>query len=186
MIFYLVTFPCHSTLIRARCPCYIRGRQNFIPAGLFVFHRICLALLSVTTSHHESSMPMLLVLTLSQPLTLLNFDLHISWFCWWHVVNVLITLIGKVMTSDEFGRMSQKSIVPLFKITYMKALPWLRRLVTGFSPRRPVFAPRSVHVGFVVDKVALQYIFIRVLWFSAVNIILPYFSIIIYRQGDEQ
>jgi hypothetical protein len=32
---------------------------------------------------------------------------------------------------------------------------WLRRLVTGVSPREHVFAPRSVHVGFVVDKMAL-------------------------------
>jgi hypothetical protein len=31
----------------------------------------------------------------------------------------------------------------------------LRRLVAGFLPRRPGFDPRSGHVGFVVDKVAL-------------------------------
>jgi hypothetical protein len=34
-------------------------------------------------------------------------------------------------------------------------VPKLRRLVTGFPPRRPGFEPRSGHVGFVVDKVAL-------------------------------
>jgi hypothetical protein len=34
-------------------------------------------------------------------------------------------------------------------------VPWLRRLVVGLSPRRPGFNPGSVHVGFVVDKVAL-------------------------------
>jgi hypothetical protein len=34
-------------------------------------------------------------------------------------------------------------------------VPWLRRLVAGLSPRRPGFAPGSVHVGFVIDKVAL-------------------------------
>jgi hypothetical protein len=34
-------------------------------------------------------------------------------------------------------------------ITYI-AVPWLRWLVTGLSPRRP----GSVRVGFVVDKVA--------------------------------
>jgi hypothetical protein len=32
---------------------------------------------------------------------------------------------------------------------------WLRRLVAGFSPRRPGFDPGSVRVGLVVDKVAL-------------------------------
>jgi hypothetical protein len=35
------------------------------------------------------------------------------------------------------------------------AVPWLKRLVAGLSPRRPGFAPGSIHVGFVVDKVAL-------------------------------
>jgi hypothetical protein len=34
-------------------------------------------------------------------------------------------------------------------------VPWLKRLVGGLSPRRPGFAPGSIHVGFVVDKVAL-------------------------------
>jgi hypothetical protein len=29
------------------------------------------------------------------------------------------------------------------------AVPWLRRLVAGLSPRRPGFIPRLVHVGFV-------------------------------------
>jgi hypothetical protein len=36
-----------------------------------------------------------------------------------------------------------------------EAVPWLRRLVAGLSLRRPGFAPWSIHVGFVVDKVAL-------------------------------
>jgi hypothetical protein len=35
------------------------------------------------------------------------------------------------------------------------AVPWLRQLVAGLSTRRPGFDPSSVHVGFVVDKVAL-------------------------------
>jgi hypothetical protein len=39
------------------------------------------------------------------------------------------------------------------------AVPWLRRLVAGLSPRRPGFDPGSVHVGFVVDKVALGQVF---------------------------
>jgi hypothetical protein len=37
----------------------------------------------------------------------------------------------------------------------MKAVPWLRRLVAGLSPRRPGFDPRAVHLGYVVDKVVL-------------------------------
>jgi hypothetical protein len=39
------------------------------------------------------------------------------------------------------------------------AVPWLRRLVAGLSPRRPGFDPGSVHVGFMVDKVALGQVF---------------------------
>jgi len=33
------------------------------------------------------------------------------------------------------------------------------RLVPGFSPRRPGFDPRSVHIRFVVDKVAVGQVF---------------------------
>jgi hypothetical protein len=39
------------------------------------------------------------------------------------------------------------------------AVPWLKRLVAGLSPRRPGFDPGSVHVGFVVDKLALEQFF---------------------------
>jgi hypothetical protein len=38
---------------------------------------------------------------------------------------------------------------------YVRAVPWLKRLVAGLSPQRPGFAPGSIHVGFVVEKVAL-------------------------------
>jgi hypothetical protein len=47
----------------------------------------------------------------------------------------------------------------------LRAVPWLRRLVIDLSPRRPVFEPGSMHVGFVVDKVALGQVFLRVLRF---------------------
>jgi hypothetical protein len=40
------------------------------------------------------------------------------------------------------------------------ALPWLRRLLAYLSPQRPGFAPCSVHVWFVVDKVALGQVFL--------------------------
>jgi hypothetical protein len=49
------------------------------------------------------------------------------------------------------------------------AVPCLRRLVAGLSPRRPGFDPGSVHVGFVVDKVALGQVFSRLLRFFPVN-----------------
>jgi hypothetical protein len=58
-----------------------------------------------------------------------------------------------------------------------RAVPLLRWLVAGFSPRRPGFAPRSVHVGFVVDRVAVGQGFSRVLRFSPVYIIPQLFCI---------
>jgi hypothetical protein len=54
-----------------------------------------------------------------------------------------------------------------------EAMPWLRRLVSGLSPRRPGLDPGSFHVGFVVDKVALGQVFLRVLRFYPVNFIPP-------------
>jgi hypothetical protein len=54
-----------------------------------------------------------------------------------------------------------------------KAVPWLRRLAAGLPPRRPGFDPGSVHVGFVVDKVALGQVFPRVPRFSPVSFIPP-------------
>jgi hypothetical protein len=39
------------------------------------------------------------------------------------------------------------------------AVQYFRRLVAGFPQRRTGFEPRSGHVGFVVDKVALCHVF---------------------------
>jgi hypothetical protein len=52
-------------------------------------------------------------------------------------------------------------------------VPWLRRLVASLSPRRPGFDPGSVHVRFVVNKVALGEVFPPVLRFSPINFIPP-------------
>jgi hypothetical protein len=42
---------------------------------------------------------------------------------------------------------------------FRETVPQLRRLVAGFPPRWPGFEPRSDHVGFVMDQVALGQIF---------------------------
>jgi hypothetical protein len=39
------------------------------------------------------------------------------------------------------------------------AVPYVRRLITGFPPRLPRVDPRSGHVGFVVDEVVLRQVF---------------------------
>jgi hypothetical protein len=54
-----------------------------------------------------------------------------------------------------------------------RAVSWLRRLVAGLPQRRLGFDPGSVHVGFVVDKVALGQGFPRVLRFYPVIFIPP-------------
>jgi hypothetical protein len=45
---------------------------------------------------------------------------------------------------------------------------------------------RSVHIGFLMDKVALGKYFLRVFRFFPVNIITPWLSILICHLGDEQ
>jgi hypothetical protein len=67
----------------------------------------------------------------------------------------------------------------------LEVVPWLRRLVASLSPRRHGFAPGSVHVGFVVHKVTLGQVFLRILRFCPVCIIPPGL-LTIYHMGDEQ
>jgi hypothetical protein len=62
--------------------------------------------------------------------------------------------------------------------------PWLRRLLSACSPRRPDFSPSPVHVGFVVDKVALGQVSFRVLRFPAV-ISFHHYSTPILAQPDK-
>jgi hypothetical protein len=64
----------------------------------------------------------------------------------------------------------------------------MAQAVSCLSPRSPGFAPGSVHVGFVVDKVTLGQVFLLVLRFFTVSIIPPSLSILIYEYhlGDER
>jgi hypothetical protein len=61
-------------------------------------------------------------------------------------------------------------------------VPWLKRLVASPSSRRPGFVPGSTSVGFVVDKVALGQVFLRVVRFSLVNISFHHRSTLIYHR----
>jgi hypothetical protein len=61
-------------------------------------------------------------------------------------------------------------------ITYIGsfvAAPQLKRLVAGFSTRRPGFKSGSIHVGFVVDKVALGQVFSEYFGFPCMPIFIP-------------
>jgi hypothetical protein len=63
------------------------------------------------------------------------------------------------------------------------AVPWLRRLAAGLPPRRTRFDPGSVHLGFVVGKVALGQVSPRVLRFYPVNFIPP---VVHYLEKDKK
>jgi hypothetical protein len=56
----------------------------------------------------------------------------------------------------------------------LKAAPCLTQVAdAGLPPRRRGFDPRPVYMGFVVNKVALGQVFLRVLHLSPVSIIPP-------------
>ena len=40
-------------------------------------------------------------------------------------------------------------------------------------PQRPMFYPRSIRVGFLVERGAMRQVVLRVLWFAPVSIIPP-------------
>jgi hypothetical protein len=52
-----------------------------------------------------------------------------------------------------------------------KAVPWFMRLVAGLLQRRPVFDPGSLQLRFVVHKVALRQVYLRVIRCPPVYII---------------
>jgi hypothetical protein len=68
------------------------------------------------------------------------------------------------------------------------ALPGFRKLFAGLSQRRPPFFPGSVHVEFVVEKVAPEQVLLRVRLFSPANVIPQCFYILLglYHLGDKQ
>jgi hypothetical protein len=52
-------------------------------------------------------------------------------------------------------------------------MQWLGRLVAGLSPSKPGLSARSVRVGYVVDRVALRQVFLRVLRVSPIIVVPP-------------
>jgi hypothetical protein len=89
--------------------------------------------------------------------------------------NRLMTDDNRLMTDPVCKVFSYEitGYVKLFSNRPLQAVPRFRRLVAGLSPRRPGFDPSSVHVGFVVGKVALEQVFPRVLRCSLVSFIPP-------------
>jgi hypothetical protein len=66
------------------------------------------------------------------------------------------------------------------------AMSWLRQLFASLSPWRPGFIPGLIHMGFVMNKVALRQVLLWVLQFSPVSIIAPWLCTLIYHLGYEQ
>ena len=58
---------------------------------------------------------------------------------------------------------TQSFMYYLWEPLLILAVRWFWRLITEHSPRRPGFDPSSAHATFVVEKVALGEIFLRVL-----------------------
>lgn len=50
---------------------------------------------------------------------------------------------------------------------------WLRPLDSRLCPGRAGFGPRQVHIRLLLDKMALEQVFLRILRLSTINIILP-------------
>jgi hypothetical protein len=67
-----------------------------------------------------------------------------------------------------------------------KTFLWLWWLVAALSPRKLGFAPRTVQMGFVVDKVELGQVSHRVLLLYPVSIIPPWLSVLVRNLADEQ
>jgi hypothetical protein len=68
----------------------------------------------------------------------------------------------------------------LYCIDTFLGFPWFKGLVAGLTSRRLDFYPRSFHVGFVVNKLALGQVFLQVLLFSFVITIPPILHINLY------
>jgi hypothetical protein len=62
-------------------------------------------------------------------------------------------------------------------------VPCFRRLAADPSPQSPGFMPGSVRVRFVVERVAVGQVFLRVLWLYPFSTILPGLSVFIYPLG---
>jgi hypothetical protein len=59
--------------------------------------------------------------------------------------------------------------------------------VASLSLQRPRHVPKTVHVGFVVDKVALGQVFSKFLrFYYPLNTIPPWLSMLIYHLQDEK
>jgi aspartate carbamoyltransferase catalytic subunit len=67
-----------------------------------------------------------------------------------HIICDCQTQSPNEIKTNIFFKISTKTIS-----VFNTATSWFRQLVADLSPWMPQFKPRPVHVGFVVDKVAM-------------------------------
>jgi hypothetical protein len=78
----------------------------------------------------------------------------------WITTGIKISCLCKIFLHKIIKNSNNPKIKIYLKKYYLiLAMPWLKRLVTGFPPWWPRFKTWSSHVGFVVDKVALGQVF---------------------------
>jgi hypothetical protein len=125
-----------------------------------------------TVLEYARSVPLLwLVLAHYSPITICTsnptFDSHSVFVCfvWISEQTAIISLYNIKLTGfyNRDGvftaRYGLSLYIKFMLILVFKTVLLLRRLVPGFSPRRPRFVPRSVHVKSVVDRVARENFF---------------------------
>jgi hypothetical protein len=122
---------------------------------------------SVLTTTHLGQLDRLAACTLSCGSCLLLMWLLFKWSYPRRVYHLPKTKIREKCWK-QLGLHTNRSRDPA-KPSEPWAVPWLRRLVAGLSPPSPGFDTGSVHVGFVVDKVALGQVFPLILRFSPVS-----------------
>jgi hypothetical protein len=65
-------------------------------------------------------------------------------------------------------------------ISFFNGCAMAKTVIAGLSPRAHELDPRLVNVVFVVDRVALEQVFLPVLRFSSVTIIAPFLHILVF------
>jgi hypothetical protein len=85
--------------------------------------------------------------------------------------------------TENVCKVTKKNSIFVRKCIVFWAVPWVRRLDASLLPLGTGFDSGSLHVGFVVDKVALGQVFPQVLRFSPVNLI-P--SVLHYLEKDKK
>ena len=94
--------------------------------------------------------------------------------------NGLIWLVLSVLSSKNKAVNFYVQTSQRIQQSYIISVPQLRQLVISLSPKRPWFDPTLIHAEFVVDKVTMGQVFLRVLRAFPVTII-PLYSTDIFH-----